>query len=885
MEAETKQQRQTLSIPTMFRDWYIDYASYVILERAVPHLKDGLKPVQRRILHSMYELDDGRYNKVANVVGNTMKYHPHGDASIGDAMVQLGQKDLLIDCQGNWGNILTGDSAAAPRYIEARLSKFALDVVFNKKTTEWKPSYDGRNDEPVTLPVKFPLLLFQGVEGIAVGLACKILPHNFIELIDASIAILKGEEYTIYPDFATGGLMDASAYQEGTRGGRVRVRAKIEMLDKKTLVIREIPFSTTTDSLIESIVKANEKGKIKVRKVEDNTSETVEIIIHLQPGVSPDTTIDALYAFTDCEVSISPNACVISDSHPQFLNVREILEYSTQSTKDLLEQELKIRLDELQQDWYYTSLEKIFFEERLYRHLEKDVKKWDDLIAAIEKAFVPFHEQLRREVTREDIERLTEKPVRKISKFDVKKADEHIGALEKEMKEVRQNLKNLTDYAVAYFERIKTKYGKGRERKTEIRSFETIEASMVAASNQKLYVNRQEGFVGTALRKDEYIGDCSDIDDIIAFKEDGTFVVTRISDKVFVGKNIIHVAVFKRNDDRTIYNMAYQDGKDGNVFVKRFAVKGITRDKEYNLTRGLSGSKILYFTANPNGEAEVIKVFLKPRPKLKKLNFDYDFKELAVKGRDAMGNILSRNPIKKIVMEGAGVSTLGARKIWYDATVQRLNVDGHGTLLGEFKGNDKILTLMDSGAYRLTNYDLSLHFDNDMFWIGKSYPDRIITAVYKDLKTDIFFIKRFLVESSDKRMSFIEENEATLITATTDFYPLLNVKYAPKGKREAREESLDVSEFIAVKGYKAKGKRISNDVIEAVSWLPPAQPNPDYEFLLSQQLGEEPELDEDGDIDMDFVGGDVNTDTANVTDSSTEKDNPTVNGTGQLELF
>ncbi|MDR0619491.1 MAG: DNA gyrase/topoisomerase IV subunit A [Bacteroidales bacterium] len=877
------EQKQTLSIPSMFRDWYIDYASYVILERAVPHLKDGLKPVQRRILHSMHELDDGRYNKVANVVGNTMKYHPHGDASIGDAMVQLGQKDLLIDCQGNWGNILTGDSAAAARYIEARLSKFALEVVFNKKTTEWKPSYDGRNEEPITLPVKFPLLLFQGVEGIAVGLACKILPHNFIELINSSIAILKGEEYAIYPDFATGGLMDISNYADGMRGGRVRVRAKIEMLDKKTLVIKEIPFSTTTDSLIESIVKANEKGKIKIRKVEDNTADTVEISIHLQPGVSPDTTMDALYAFTDCEVSISPNACVIIDNHPQFLNVREILEYSTQSTKELLKQELEIRLEELQNDWYYTSLEKIFFEERIYRLLEKDVKKWDDLIIAIDKAFAPYVNQLKREITKEDIERLTEKPVRKISKFDVKKADERILSLEKEMKEVRSNLKTLTEYTIAYFERIKEKYGKGRERKTEIRSFENIEATMVAASNQKLYVNREEGFIGTGLRKDEYVGDCSDIDDIIAFKKDGTFVVVRVADKVFVGKDIIHVAVFKRNDERTIYNMAYQDGKDGNVFVKRFAVKGVTRDKEYNLTRGLNGSKVLYFTANPNGEAEVIRVYLKPKPKLKKTQFDYDFKQLAVKGRDAMGNILSRNSIKKIILEDEGISTLGARRIWYDSTVQRLNVDEHGTLLGEFRGNDKILTLMDSGAWRLTGFDLSLHFDNDMSWIGKHYPDRIITAVYRERKTGILFIKRFLIEDSDKRVSFIEENEAELVTYSTDFYSVLCVMYAPKGKKPAREEIIDVSEFIAVKGYKAKGKRISNDAVEKVEWVAPKADNPDYEFLLSQRRGDESELDEDGCVDLDFIDGANGVTADNNTDFN--ESHPPVSGDGQLELF
>ncbi len=700
-----------MSIPGLFKNWFLDYASYVILERAVPELADGLKPVQRRILHSMRELDDGRYNKVANVVGNTMKYHPHGDASIGDALVQLGQKDLLVDCQGNWGNILTGDSAAAPRYIEARLSKFALDVAFNAKTTEWKPSYDGRNREPVALPVKFPLLLFQGVEGIAVGLACKVLPHNFNELVDASIKVLRGSDFELYPDFPTGGSMDVANYNDGLRGGKVRVRAKIGQMDKKTLVIQEIPYGCTTTSLIESILKAGERGKIKIRKVEDNTAEKVEILVHLQPGVSPDTTIDALYAFTDCEVSISPNACVISEQRPCFLGVREMLRISTEKTMQLLAKELEIRLAELQEEWYGTSLEKIFFEERFYRLLEKDSRKWEEQLKAIESAFKPFEKPLGRKVSQEDVARLVEKPVRKISKFDIKKADEKIAEIEGEMAQVKENLAHIVDYTVAYFQNIKKKYGQGRERKTEIRNFENIQANMVAATNEKLYVNRAEGFVGTGLKKDEYVCECSDIDDIIVFRRNGIFKVVKAGEKIFVGEDIIHVGVFKRNDERTIYNMVYADGKDGVAYAKRFAVGGITRDKDYDLTKGTKGSQVLYFTANPNGEAETVRVQLRFKPKLKKLSFDFDFKDLAVKGRGSMGNILSRNAVKRIDLKDAGVSTLGARKIWYDETVKRLNVEERGKYLGEFKGGDRILTLMEAGAWRLTSFDLGNHFE------------------------------------------------------------------------------------------------------------------------------------------------------------------------------
>lgn len=821
-----------VSIPGLFKNWFLDYASYVILERAVPELADGLKPVQRRILHSMRELDDGRYNKVANVVGNTMKYHPHGDASIGDALVQLGQKDLLVDCQGNWGNILTGDSAAAPRYIEARLSKFALEVAFNAKTTEWKPSYDGRNREPVALPVKFPLLLFQGVEGIAVGLACKVLPHNFNELVDASIKVLRGSDFELYPDFPTGGSMDVANYNDGLRGGKVRVRAKIGQMDKKTLVIQEIPYGCTTTSLIESILKAGERGKIKIRKVEDNTAEKVEILVHLQPGVSPDTTIDALYAFTDCEVSISPNACVISEQRPCFLGVREMLRISTEKTMQLLAKELEIRLAELQEEWYGTSLEKIFFEERFYRLLEKDSRKWEEQLKAIESAFKPFEKPLGRKVSQEDVARLVEKPVRKISKFDIKKADEKIAEIEGEMAQVKENLAHIVDYTVAYFQNIKKKYGQGRERKTEIRNFENIQANMVAATNEKLYVNRAEGFVGTGLKKDEYVCECSDIDDIIVFRRNGIFKVVKAGEKIFVGEDIIHAGVFKRNDERTIYNMVYADGKDGVAYAKRFAVGGITRDKDYDLTKGTKGSQVLYFTANPNGEAETVRVQLRFKPKLKKLSFDFDFKDLAVKGRGSMGNILSRNAVKRIDLKDAGVSTLGARKIWYDETVKRLNVEERGKYLGEFKGGDRILTLMEAGAWRLTSFDLGNHFEEDMFLIAKHYPQRVVTAVYRENHSGFWYIKRFLVEDGDKRQSFVEEENSRFVSLSLDAFPRLKVVFDAKAnKKEIEDLLVDPVEFIAVKGFKAKGKRLSNHAIRKVEWLEPVQPDPDYESL------------------------------------------------------
>ncbi len=836
MEPNEENAGRIIPIPGLFKNWFLDYASYVILERAVPELSDGLKPVQRRILHSMHELDDGRFNKVANVVGNTMKYHPHGDASIGDALVQLGQKDLLIDCQGNWGNILTGDSAAAPRYIEARLSPFALEVAFNEKTTEWKSSYDGRNREPVALPVKFPLLLFQGVEGIAVGLACKILPHNFNELIDASIKVLKGQKFELYPDFPTGGSIDVANYNDGLRGGKVRVRAKIGVVDKKTLVIQEIPFGTTTTSLIESILKAGEKGKIKIRKVEDNTAEKAEILVHLQPGVSPDTTIDALYAFTDCELSLSPNACVISEQKPCFLGVGEMLRVSTFNTQELLKKELEIRIGELQDEWFRTSLEKIFFEERIYHLLEKDARKWEDQLKAMQKAFEPFEKKLGRKVGTEDVLRLVEKPVRKISKFDIKKADEKIKGIEAELKQVRFDLENLTDYAIAYFQNIKKKYGAGRERKTEIRNFENIQANMVAATNEKLYVNRAEGFVGTGLRKDEYVCECSDIDDIVVFRRNGTFKVVKVGEKVFVGEDIIHVGVFKRNDERTIYNMAYSDGKDGVAYVKRFSVGGITRDKEYDLTQGKPGSTVLYFTANPNGEAETVRVQLRFKPKVKKLVFDFDFKTLAVKGRGSIGNILSRNAVKRIDLKDAGVSTLGARKIWYDDSVKRLNVEERGQYLGEFKGEDRILTLMENGSYRLSSFDLGNHFDEDMFRLVKHYPERVVTAVYRDRKSKLWYIKRFMVEESEKRMSFVEEESSEFIGLCLDAFPQVRVIFdARANKKEVEDLIVDAAEFIGVKGFKAKGKRLSNYYIKKIEWLEPLRSDPDYEALQRQK--------------------------------------------------
>lgn len=821
----------------MYQNWFLDYASYVILERAVPHLYDGLKPVQRRILHSMRRMDDGRFNKVANIIGHTMQFHPHGDASIGDALVQLGQKDLLVDAQGNWGNLLTGDGAAAPRYIEARLSKFAIEVVFNPKTTEWKLSYDGRNKEPVTLPVKFPLLLAMGVEGIAVGLASKILPHNFNEIIDASVAYLQDKPFDLYPDFPTGGQIDVSKYNDGQRGGVVKVRAKIDKLDKKTLVITEIPFGKTTTSLIESIIKANEKGKIKIRKIDDNTSASVEILVHLMPGVSPDKTIDALFALTDCEYSISPNTCVIAGSKPSFMGVSDILRFSTDNTLKLLKTELGIRKEELNEDWHRSSLEKIFIEEKIYRDIE-DCETWESVISTIDNGLKPFKKKLLREVTRDDIIQLTEIKIKRISKYDSGKADDHIRAIETELEEVKNHLLNIVPYTINYFRQIKKKYGKGKERKTEIRSFDTILATKVVANNAKLYINYKEGFLGTALKKDEFVCDCSDIDDIIVVRKDGAYLITKVAEKVFVGNDIIYAQVFLRNDERTIYNVVYQDGKDGPLMAKRCAISGLTRDKEYNLTRETPGSKIVYFSANPNGEAEVIKVHHKPRPKLKKLIFEFDFGELAIKGKSSMGNILTRYPIHKITLKEKGLSTLGGRKIWFDDAVFRLNVDGRGIYLGEFSADDKILVITKNGYFRVTGFDLSSHFEDNVLVIEKYHPGKVYSAVYWDAEQNFYYVKRFTAEESEKPQCFInEDSESKLISITEVEYPRFEIHFGGK-HRDRENEIIEVAEFIGVKSYKAKGKRLTSFMVENIKEIEPVVRRENH--LPDEESEEEP---------------------------------------------
>jgi len=814
-----------VAVRGMYENWFLDYASYVILERAVPHVDDGLKPVQRRALYSMWELEDGRYNKVANIVGNTMKYHPHGDVSIADALVNVGQKDLLIDCQGNWGNILTGDRAAASRYIEARLTKFALEVAFNPKTTEWMDSYDGRNKEPITIPMKFPLLLAQGVEGIAVGLACKILPHNFIELIDASIARLRGRNTQLYPDFPTGGLIDVSNYNDGLRGGRIRVRARINKLDKKTLSITEIPFSTTTTSLMESIVKATEKGKIKVRNIEDNTSDKVEIIIHLPAGISPDTTMDALYAFTDCEVSISPNACVIHEDKPKFLGVTEMLKRSTEFTLELLKKELEIRKEELEKLWHFASLERIFIEKRIYRNIE-ECETWEDVIKTIHKGLKPHLKKLIRPVTDEDVARLTEIKIKRISKFDSEKANNDILLLEEQLKEVQHHLENLIDYAVEYFKNLKKKYGEGRERKTEIRTFENIQATDVIIANRKLYVDAEEGFIGWGIKKeDNYVADCSEIDDIIVFLEDGTLKVVKVANKVFVGKGIIYCNVWKKADERTIYNVIYQDGAKGYAMVKRFAVTGVTRDKDYQITKGTVGSKVLYFSANPNGEAEIVNIQLKPIPGIKKFNFDYDFKLLAIKGRNSLGNILSKYPVKKVQMKEQGVSTLSALKIWYDDVTRRLNTEERGQFLGEFRGDDKILVILQSGQYMLHPCKLDTHFEEEMIHIEKWIPKKPLSCVYWDPSKKVFNVKRFLIEPTERKVSFIAEEEGSYMEyISTDWRPVIEVVFSKEGGKERPSEKVVLDEFITVKGLKAIGNRLSQYKIKHINRLESLEP-------------------------------------------------------------
>lgn len=822
-------------LPGMYRDWFLDYASYVILERAVPYVNDGLKPVQRRIMHAMREMDDGRYTKVANIIGQTMQYHPHGDASIGDAIVQLGQKNLLIDTQGNWGNQLTGDGAAAPRYIEARLTKFALEVVFNPKTTEWKLAYDGRKKEPVTLPVKFPLLLAQGVDGIAVGLASKIFPHNFNELIDASIAYLKNEDFELQPDFPSGGMADFSKYNDGLRGGAVKVRAKIEKRDNKTLAINEIPFSRTTTSLIDSIIKANEKGKIKVKKIDDNTAENVEILVHLAPGVSSDKTIDALYAFTDCEVSLSPNACIIENDKPLFIGVKDILKRSTDATLNLLELELEIKKSELEEAWHFASLEKIFIEERIYKDKEfEEASNMDVAVAHVDKRLEPWKPQFKREINRDDILKLMELRMARILKFNKDKANENILAIEDEIDEVVNNIENIVPFTIKWFSHLKNKYGKGRERQTEIRSFENIEASKVVVKNEKLYVDRKEGFIGTSLRKEEFVCDCSDIDDIIVFRRDGTYFVTKVSEKAFIGKNPLHIAVFKKNDKRTIYNVVYRDGKTGVSYMKRFAVTGVTRDKEYDLTKGTKGSRITYFSANPNGEAEVLKILLKPKPRLKKLAFEVDMGELAIKGRQSMGNILTKHDVYKISLKEKGVSTLGGRKIWFDSDVLRLNVENRGKYLGEFSGEDKILVIYKNGEYQLYNFDLSNHFDPDILTIEKFDSEKILSVVYYDAEQKYYYVKRFEIDEVEgKRIRFIGDNQANkLISITWVRYPRFEIEFG--GKHSEREnEIIEVAEYIGIKSWKAKGKRLSNYKIENVKEVEPVvkdedqKPNPD----------------------------------------------------------
>jgi topoisomerase-4 subunit A len=829
----------------MYKDWFLDYASYVIMERAVPKLEDGLKPVQRRILHSMKEMDDGRFNKVANIIGQTMQYHPHGDAAIGEAMVNMGQKDLLIETQGNWGDVRTGDSAAAPRYIEARLSKFALEVAFNNQTTEWQLSYDGRKKEPVALPMKFPLVLAQGADGIAVGLATKILPHNFIELLQASIDVLKGKRINVLPDFPTGGLVDISEYNEGQRGGKIRVRAKIEIADKKNLIIREIPFSTTTSSLIDSILKANDKGKIKIKKVMDNTAQDVEILIELQPGTSPDVAVDALFAFTDCEVSISPNACVIYEDKPQFLGVNDMLKRSTHMTLELLRRELEIKKGELEEDWHFSSLEKIFIEKRIYRDIEES-ETWEAVIEAIDKGLKPYKKKFKREITRDDIVQLTEIKIKRISKFDAKKADELIKGIETELEQVNYDLAHLTDFAINYFKKLIEKYGKGKERKTEIRIFDTIQAAQVAASNAKLYVNRAEGFIGFGLKKDEFVEDCSDIDDVIAICADGKMIVSKISDKKFVGKDILYVSVWKKNDERKVYNAVYYDAGSKRTYIKRFNVTGVTRDKEYDITKGAKGSKLLYVTGNPNGEAEIINIQLSQGSAAKKKMFDFDFSTLEIKGRGAQGNILTKYPVRKVTLKVAGVSTLGGMEVYLDETVGRLNDDKRGRLLGSFKGDDKILVIYKDGSYELTSYEFTNRYEmNDIVVIEKFIPQKPVSAVYYDGEKQHHFVKRFLIETTKTgtKYPFITEHkDSQLLVASTGINVTVEVSLQ-KGKT-VEKENINIDTFIDIKGWKSQGNRLSINKVRKVT-LVSAE-----EYKVTEE--EKPELPE-----LDFGDGET----------------------------
>ena len=849
----------------MYQNWFLDYASYVILERAVPNIEDGFKPVQRRIMHSMKRMDDGRYNKVANIVGHTMQFHPHGDASIGDALVQLGQKDLLVDKQGNWGNILTGDKAAAPRYIEARLSKFALDTVFNPKTTEWQLSYDGRNKEPITLPVKYPLLLAQGAEGIAVGLSSKILPHNFCEICDAAISYLHGQEFHLYPDFQTGGSIDVSKYNDGQRGGVMKVRAKIEKLDQKTLVIRELPYSKTVGTLIESITKAIEKGKIKAKRVDDLTSAQVEIQIHLMPGVSSDKTLDALYAFTDCEINISPNCCVIKEDKPQFLTISDVLIHNVERTKDLIRQELEIRKNELLEQLHFQSLEKIFIEERIYKDRQfEQAPNIDKVCEHIDDRLTPYYPTLIREVTKDDILKLLEIKMQRILKFNKEKADELMARIKAEIEEIDRDLANLVEVTANWFQFLKDKYGKDHPRLTEIRNFDTIEATKVAEANQKLYINRTDGFIGTGLKKDEFVCNCSDIDDIIIFYKDGKYKVIRVAEKVFVGKNVLHLQVFKKNDSRTIYNVVYRDGKKGFYYMKRFNVTSITRDKEYDLTQGAPGSKVMYFTANPNGEAEIIKVTLDPNPKLKKIFIEQDFSEVMIKGRTSKGNLLTKNPVHRIGLKSHGHSTLGGRKVWYDPDVNRLNYDEHGRLLGEFYDEDQILVILDNGDFYLTSFDLNIHFEENILRIEKYDADKVWTAVLFDADNQGYpYLKRFLMDASKKKQNWLGENPASKLILLSDVvYPLIKVTYGGADEFRGSEE-IDAEQFIAVKGFKAKGKRISTYQIESIEELEPVR------------FPEEPENPEESDNPDEDLDPDAGKSEQQVRDELT----------GQLRLF
>ena len=890
LHSESIESQETITRVTgMYKDWFLDYASYVILERAVPAIEDGFKPVQRRILHSMKDLDDGRYNKVANIVGHTMQYHPHGDASIADAMVQIGQKDLLIDTQGNWGNVLTGDRAAASRYIEARLSKFALDVVFNPKTTEWQASYDGRRKEPVNLPVKFPLLLAQGAEGIAVGLSTKVLPHNFIELIEASIKHLQGKRFTIVPDFATGGIADFTNYNDGLRGGKVRCRARISQLNKNTLVITEVPFGTTTSTLIDSILKANDKGKIRVKKIEDNTAADVEILVHLPSGISPDKTIDALFAFTNCETSISPLGCVIEDNKPLFVGVSEMLRRSTDHTVELLKLELEIKLQELEEQWHFASLERIFIENRIYRDIEEE-ETWDGVISAIDRGLKPHIDHLKRAITTEDITRLTEIRIKRISKFDIDKAQQKIEALEAQIEETKAHLATIIDYTIAYFKRLKTEYGEGKNRKTEIKVFDDVDVTKVVIRNTKLFVNREEGFIGTGLKRDEYVCDCSDIDDIIVFTKDGKMMVTKVGTKTFVGKNIIHVAVFKKKDTRTIYNMIYRDGKGGPSYIKRFAVTSITRDREYDLVKDKAGTTVWYFSANPNGEAEVVTVLLRQVGSIKKLKWDVNFADILIKGRTSKGNLVTKYAIKRIELKEKGVSTLKPRKIWFDETVQRLNVDERGELIGEFRGEDRILVITQSGIVKTIVPDITTHFSDDMIVLEKWMPNKPISAIYFDGAKEKYFVKRFLIENENKEEVFISSHaSSTLEIVCTDWRPVVEITFAKdRGKERKPNQMIDVEQFIDVKGISAQGNQLSRlkvnqiDLSEPLPYEAPEEVHADELEVVDEEV-----ITTNTAIDVsDEISSTTNSaETSEITTLTENKEDSAGDQEGQITLF